>query len=204
MIKYTGVAAASKVFSARAGGRRLYRRLGDVALERMRVAHGLPQGHLDRADRLLTLRDRYDVLAPGDRVLELGTGWVHREATPQTELASQRSTSAAFASRGAPPSANVQAHRQPTAGPRGDAGPRRPWASARSGRRWAVAGAQPHATGCATFSAQRSWLIDSGSGRGIARDSDASGWTVRNRDRMVAGRTAAAMIRGAATGGRRS
>jgi len=67
VIKYAGVAAASKVFSATAGGRRLYSRLGNVALERMRVADGLPQRYLDRADRLLTLCDRYDVLAPGDR-----------------------------------------------------------------------------------------------------------------------------------------
>ena len=81
MIKYAGAAAASKMFSATAGGRRLYRRLGNVALERLRVADGLPQRYLDRADRLLDLCERYDVLAPGDRVLELGTGWVHWEST---------------------------------------------------------------------------------------------------------------------------
>ena len=81
MLKYAGVAAASKMFSATEGGRRLYRRLGNVALERMRTADGLPQRYLDRADRLLRLVARHDVLAPGDRVLELGTGWVHWEAT---------------------------------------------------------------------------------------------------------------------------
>ncbi len=81
MLKYAGVAAASKAFSATSSGRRLYRRLGNVALERMRVAGGLPQRYLDRADRLLTLVDEHDVLAPGDRVLEMGTGWVHWEAT---------------------------------------------------------------------------------------------------------------------------
>lgn len=81
MLKYAGVAVASKAFSATPAGRRLYRRVGNVALERMRVADGLPQRYLDRADRLLAVCDRYDVLAPGDRVLELGTGWVHWEAT---------------------------------------------------------------------------------------------------------------------------
>ena len=54
MLKYAGVAAASKAFSATAPGRRLYRRLGNVALERMRVAGGLPPRHLDRADRKST------------------------------------------------------------------------------------------------------------------------------------------------------
>jgi ATP-dependent protease HslVU (ClpYQ) peptidase subunit len=81
VLKYAGVAAASKAFSATPAGRRLYRRVGNVALERMRVADGLPQRYLDRADRLLAVCDRYDVLAPGDRVLEMGTGWVHWEAT---------------------------------------------------------------------------------------------------------------------------
>ncbi|MEJ2864281.1 SAM-dependent methyltransferase [Actinomycetospora flava] len=81
MLKYAGVAAASKGFSASAPGRRLYRRLGNVALERSRRAEGLPQRYLDRAERLLALCETYDVLAPGDRVLELGTGWVHWEAT---------------------------------------------------------------------------------------------------------------------------
>ncbi len=81
MLKYAGVAAASKMFSATAGGRRLYRRLGNVALERMRTADGLPQRYLDRADRLLSLVQRHDVLTPGEKVLELGTGWVHWEAT---------------------------------------------------------------------------------------------------------------------------
>ena len=81
MLKYAGVAAASKMFSATAPGRRLYRRLGNVALERLRVADGLPQRYLDRADRLIGLVDTLDLLAPGDRVLEMGTGWVHWEAT---------------------------------------------------------------------------------------------------------------------------
>lgn len=81
MLKYAGVAAASKAFSATSSGRRLYRRLGNVALERMRVADGLPQRYLDRAERLVRLCDDHDVLAPGDRVLEMGTGWVHWEAT---------------------------------------------------------------------------------------------------------------------------
>lgn len=37
MLTYAGVAAASKAFSATSPGRRLHRRLGNVAVERMRV-----------------------------------------------------------------------------------------------------------------------------------------------------------------------
>lgn len=81
MLKYAGAAAASKAFSSTPTARRLYRRLGNIALERMRTADGLPQRYLDRAERLLAVCDRHDVLAPGDRVLEMGTGWVHWEAT---------------------------------------------------------------------------------------------------------------------------
>jgi SAM-dependent methyltransferase len=81
VLTYAGVAVASKAFSATAPGRRLYRRLGNIALERMRVAGGLPERYVDRADRLLDICDRYAVLSPGDRVLEQGTGWVHWEAT---------------------------------------------------------------------------------------------------------------------------
>ena len=81
VLKYAGVAAASKMISATPAGRRLYRRLGNVVLERQRVADGLPQRYLGRAERLLHLVERHGVLAPGDRVLELGTGWVHWEAT---------------------------------------------------------------------------------------------------------------------------
>ncbi|MDL5160141.1 SAM-dependent methyltransferase [Actinomycetospora termitidis] len=81
MLRYAGAVAASKAFSATAVGRRVYHHLGRQALERLRVAEGLPQRYVDRADRLLAQVARHDVLAPGDRVLEIGTGWVHWEAT---------------------------------------------------------------------------------------------------------------------------
>jgi SAM-dependent methyltransferase len=81
LLRYAGAVAASRAFSATAAGRRVYRHVGKRALERIRVAEGLPQRYLDRADRLLGRVAAHDVLAPGDRVLEVGTGWVHWEAT---------------------------------------------------------------------------------------------------------------------------
>lgn len=59
----------------------MYRRLGNAALSRMRVADGLPDRYVDRARNLVATCERHRVLRPGDEVLELGTGWVHWEAT---------------------------------------------------------------------------------------------------------------------------
>lgn len=81
MLKYTAVAAASKAFSVNHATRRAYRVLGNRVLERMRLGSGIPAPYLDRAVRLLETCDRHSGLASGDRVLELGTGWVHWEAT---------------------------------------------------------------------------------------------------------------------------
>jgi hypothetical protein len=81
VLKYAVVAAAAKAFSLNESTRWAYRMLGNIVLDRIRIADGLPQRYLDRAARLVGLCDRHEVLRPGDRVLELGTGWVHWEAT---------------------------------------------------------------------------------------------------------------------------
>jgi len=81
VLKYAAVSAASKAFSLNAATRRAYRTLGNIALERIRLGSGIPQPYLDRAARLVEVCDRHGILAPGDHVLELGTGWVHWEAT---------------------------------------------------------------------------------------------------------------------------
>ncbi|TCK24709.1 methyltransferase family protein [Pseudonocardia endophytica] len=80
MWKYAAVAAASRAFSLNSSTRWVYRRLGNVALTRMRVADGLPERYVDRARRLLAACETNRILRPGDAVLELGTGWVHWEA----------------------------------------------------------------------------------------------------------------------------
>jgi SAM-dependent methyltransferase len=81
VLKYAAVAAASKAFSVNSTTRRAYRVLGNRLLERIRVSSGIPAPYLDRAARLLDTCDRLALLRPGDRVLELGTGWIHWEAT---------------------------------------------------------------------------------------------------------------------------
>ena len=80
MWKYAAVATVSRAFSLNSATRWAYRRLGNLALSRMRVADGLPDRYLDRARRLLATCEAHNVLRPGDAVLELGTGWVHWEA----------------------------------------------------------------------------------------------------------------------------
>jgi SAM-dependent methyltransferase len=77
--KYTAVAGVARAFSLTRQTRRSYRVLGNVYEGRKRVREGLPARYIERANMLLELCDRHDVLRPGDRVLELGTGWMHWE-----------------------------------------------------------------------------------------------------------------------------
>ena len=81
MIKYLAIAAAARVFSAGPQMRRLYRHLGNVVLSEIRAKEGLPQRYVDRVRLMLELVERYNAIKNGDRVLEVGTGWVHWEAT---------------------------------------------------------------------------------------------------------------------------
>lgn len=81
MIKYVAMAAGSKVFSLNRGTKWAYRKAGNVALNRMRLADGLPERYTDRAHWLVATTEKYQILGDGDRVLELGTGWMHWEAT---------------------------------------------------------------------------------------------------------------------------
>jgi SAM-dependent methyltransferase len=81
MIKYLAMAAAARVFSAGPQMRRLYRRLGNVVLSEIRTKEGLPQRYVDRIRLMLELVERHNAIQNGDRLLEVGTGWVHWEAT---------------------------------------------------------------------------------------------------------------------------
>jgi Methyltransferase domain len=81
MIKYVAISTAAKAFSLNDTTRAVYRKLGNVVLEKMRVSGGITQPYVDRAVRLVDYCDRLELLAPGDKVLELGTGWIHWEAT---------------------------------------------------------------------------------------------------------------------------
>jgi SAM-dependent methyltransferase len=76
-------AFALKVFSASSQTKRLYRFLGNTLRARKRARMGLQASHLSRAEWFLGLFDRYGIVEnrQGARLLELGTGWVHWDAT---------------------------------------------------------------------------------------------------------------------------
>lgn len=81
MIKYLTVAAVLKLFSATPQMRYLYRRFGNIYETRRRLGEGLPEVYLERLRFLLDAVKKHDMIHPGDRLLEVGTGWVHWEAT---------------------------------------------------------------------------------------------------------------------------
>jgi SAM-dependent methyltransferase len=81
MIRYLGVAAALKFFSISPQTKRAYRQLGNTLGQRIRVARGLHSWHLLNAKETLELIERHHAIRSGDRLLEIGTGWAHWEAT---------------------------------------------------------------------------------------------------------------------------
>ena len=80
MIKYVSTAAALKCFSATPSMRKLYRRMGNLAGNKRRGTESIPWYYLERAKRMVRLQKEYELLRSGDRILELGTGWLHWEA----------------------------------------------------------------------------------------------------------------------------
>jgi SAM-dependent methyltransferase len=80
MVRYLAAAAALRCFSAAPAMRRLYRGLGNGVGNRRRSAGSIPGYYVERLDRMLTLVKRHGIVANGDRILELGTGWLHWEA----------------------------------------------------------------------------------------------------------------------------
>ena len=76
-VKYLMTAATLKVCSV---SPRLYRLLGNVVGEKKRVQDGLPQHYPNRAKRFLTWCAENHAVRNDDRVLEIGTGWIHWES----------------------------------------------------------------------------------------------------------------------------
>ena len=75
------VAGALKLFSANNLTKKLYRRLGNTAGAKRRVQAGLPRVYVERASDIIAKVRKYDIIKPGDKLLELGTGWLHWEST---------------------------------------------------------------------------------------------------------------------------
>ena len=80
MVRYVLSAAALKCFSATPQMRGLYRGLGNLAGSRRRGSGAIPSYYTERIKRLLRLQEKYSLIQSGDRIIELGTGWLHWDA----------------------------------------------------------------------------------------------------------------------------
>ena len=80
MIKYCLTALALKGFSCSNLTKRVYRALGNNFGGKKRSVGQIPIYYLNRINRMLRLARSFDVPKDGDRLLELGTGWLHWEA----------------------------------------------------------------------------------------------------------------------------
>lgn len=77
MFRYSLAALALKTFSLNDASRKLYRSLGNTYGARRRTAVTDFDSRLKRGDLLVDLIRKYDALHDGDRLLEIGTGWMH-------------------------------------------------------------------------------------------------------------------------------
>jgi SAM-dependent methyltransferase len=80
MVKYVATAVALKCFSSNSVTRSLYRRLGNIVGDKRRRSGAMPAYYPERLRRILRLQRQHQLVKDGDRILELGTGWVHWEA----------------------------------------------------------------------------------------------------------------------------
>jgi SAM-dependent methyltransferase len=80
MLKYISVALCLKGFSCGSPMRRLYRKLGNSVGGKRRANGQMPRYYVKRIARMLRLAHQYGIVRDGDRIIELGTGWLHWEA----------------------------------------------------------------------------------------------------------------------------
>lgn len=80
MFKYITTAVALKCFSCNAATRALYRQFGNWVGNKRRSSEEMPSYYAERLKRMLRLQSQYGIVKSGDRILELGTGWLHWEA----------------------------------------------------------------------------------------------------------------------------
>src|SRR5215469_6005577 len=81
MLKYMMTATALRLFSISPQTKRMYRLLGNTLGQRRRIEDGLDSKYVDRAKRIHELCEKHSAVQKGDRLLEIGTGWVHWEST---------------------------------------------------------------------------------------------------------------------------
>ena len=80
MFKYCLSAIALKAFSSSHLTKRMYRGLGNTLGSQKRAVGQMPPFYLDRINRMLRIAKSYGGPKNGDRLIELGTGWLHWEA----------------------------------------------------------------------------------------------------------------------------
>jgi SAM-dependent methyltransferase len=80
MVRYVSTALALKCFSATPATRSLYRTIGNRVGQRRRSSGKMPGYYFERVKRIVRLVNEHQILRDGDRVMEIGTGWLHWEA----------------------------------------------------------------------------------------------------------------------------
>ena len=81
MVKYVTVAAVLKLFSSCSPMKKLYRTLGNKFGSNKRLQSGIPDYYIENVKWILDLCKKHNVIKDGDKLIELGTGWLHWEAT---------------------------------------------------------------------------------------------------------------------------
>src|SRR5688500_13425313 len=80
MVKYIAAAVCLKCISCGSPMRRFYRALANQVEGKRRRTGSMPAYYPDRVKRILRLNRQHGIVRDGDRILELGTGWLHWEA----------------------------------------------------------------------------------------------------------------------------
>jgi SAM-dependent methyltransferase len=80
MIKYVTMAGLFKLLSTSIQTRKLYRHMANLIGSNRRASRGLPSYNVERGQAMVELLQKHDAIRNGDRLLELGTGWVHWES----------------------------------------------------------------------------------------------------------------------------
>jgi SAM-dependent methyltransferase len=81
MVRYVMAAAALKLFSSSPRTKQVYRLLGNTIGQRGRIKQGLSREYVERAKKILEMCEKYRAIQNGDKLLEIGTGWLHWEST---------------------------------------------------------------------------------------------------------------------------
>ena len=77
MLRYLIAASALKAFSSNTWTKKLYRSLGDRFGGPLARRETYMMSHVRRGNLFRELCEKYNVLVCGDRLLEIGTGWIH-------------------------------------------------------------------------------------------------------------------------------